>query len=148
MQKLDIENLAFSNMCRYKKLNEKRLDSFINKYGLRRIDLDILIFLANNPEQDTARDIAATERFTKGHISQSTKRLMEKGYLKGERDKKDMRIIHLSLTSTATAFLDEIGKVKREIEECVFSGISDEEMKILKGIFDKICFNISRELER
>ncbi|MGN0436844.1 MAG: MarR family winged helix-turn-helix transcriptional regulator [Wujia sp.] len=147
MQKLDIENLALSNMCRYKKLNDKKLESFINKYGLRRIDLDIMIFLANNMEQDTARDIASTERFTKGHISQSTKRLMEKGYLKGDRDKKDLRIVHLSLTAKAIEFLDEISVAKNEIEKCVFNGITDEEMETLKKIFIKICNNISKELD-
>lgn len=43
--------------------------------------MDIIICLATYKDMRTAKDIASMEMFTKGHISQSIKRLKERGYI-------------------------------------------------------------------
>ncbi len=141
-----MESLMISNLCKYKRLNEKRMEAITGKYDLRKIDVDIIIFLANSGDKNTAKDIASTERFTKGHISQSVKRLVEKGFLYTIQDKKDLRVQHLILEEPAKNILKEMLKIKRSIDECVFDGVTEEERLVLKKVSAKMYDNIAREL--
>ena len=43
------------------------------KYGLTRMEFDILMFLSNNPEYNTASDIVRIRLLTKSHVSISLK---------------------------------------------------------------------------
>lgn len=141
-----MESLMISNLCKYKRLNEKRMEAITGTYDLRKIDVDIIIFLANSGDKNTAKDIASTERFTKGHISQSVKRLVEKGFLSTIQDKKDLRVQHLILEEPAKNILKEMLKIKRSIDECVFDGVTEEERLVLKKVSAKMYDNIAREL--
>ncbi len=143
----DIESIMFTNLSKYKKLHEKRLCKIYEKYDLRKIDMEIVVYLANCGTEDTARDIAETNMFTKGHISQSVKRLTEMGYIRAEHDEKDMRIQHLKLTDNASPLIKELLDQKATVEKSVFAGITVEEAKVMSGIFEKICSNIKKELE-
>ncbi len=142
----NIESLMMSNFCRFKRLNEKKLEITSKKYDLRKIDMEIIVFLATNATKDTAKDIAGTERFTKGHISQSVKRLSEAGLLSSKQDDNDNRVQHLRLTEKAGEILNEMNKVKEEMETCIFSGITKQEMNTLRKIFDKMHDNVTKEL--
>lgn len=144
----DIDAIIQDNMYRYKRMNERKLEKIMQKYDLRKIDVEILIYLTNCRARDTAKDIAATGMFTKGHISQSVRRMKETGYLNIITDKKDMRVQHLSLTKKADRVLRDMLEVKREIEQCVFAGVTEEEQRIMQIVLQKMCDNISRELDR
>ncbi len=143
-----IESLMMSNLCRYKRLNEKKMEAVTHKYDLRKIDVDIIIFLANSGDKDTAKDIASTERFTKGHISQSVKRLTEKGFISTIQDKNDLRVQHLKLEEPARVVLGEMLKIKNSIDECVFNGVTEEERSVLKNVSAKMYDNITKELSK
>ena len=41
----------------FKKIYDQSLEPVCKKYQLTRMELDILLFLANNPGYDTAKDI-------------------------------------------------------------------------------------------
>lgn len=144
----DIETLMFANMSKFKRLNENRLNMIMKKYDLRKIDVEIIIYLANCGERNTARDIAAMEMFTKGHISQSVKRMHGEGYIDIIHDDKDLRVQHLMLTDNSKEILEEMLEERREIEKLVFEGVTDKEMDILKNIFNKMCDNIMREMNK
>ena len=143
-----MESLMMGNLCKYKRLNEKKMEAITHKHDLRKIDVDIIIFLANSGEKDTAKDIAATERFTKGHISQSVKRLTEKGFLSISQDKKDLRVQHLHLEEPACKVLKEMLEIKNAIDSCVFKGVTAEEKQILKQVSKEMYDNITKELSK
>lgn len=144
----DIDAIIQHNMHRYKRLNERKIEKVMHEYNLRKIDLEIMIYLKSCGEKDTAKDIAATEMFTKGHISQSVSRMRDLGYVEVEQDKKDLRLQHLRLTEGARKILDDLTSVKREVEECVFAGITDKEKRLMQAVLQKISCNISAELEK
>ena len=143
----NIESLMMNNFCRFKRLNEKKLEAISKKYDLRKIDMEIMVFLASSGEKNTAKDIAATERFTKGHISQSVKRLSESGLLSSRQDENDNRVQHLKLTEKTGQILNEMNKVKEDMEACIFSGITKQEMNTLRKIFVKIHDKVTKELD-
>ena len=47
------------------------IDPVCKKYGLTQMEFNILLFLANNPECDTAARIIKKRAFTKSHVSMS-----------------------------------------------------------------------------
>lgn len=139
----EIESLMMINLYKFRKLNEQKLEKIMKKYDLRRIDMDIIICLSTYKDMKTAKDIASMEMFTKGHISQSIKRLKKMGYITDSQDENDMRVHNLKVSPSTKPVIEEICEVKKELEESVFDGISDEELKLLRDIFNKICNNIN-----
>ena len=63
----------------FKKIYDQSLEPVCKKYQLTRMELDILLFLANNPGYDTAKDIIERRRLTKSHVSMSLKDFREAG---------------------------------------------------------------------
>ena len=60
------------------------IDPVCKKYGLTQMEFNILLFLANNPECDTAARTIKKRAFTKSHVSMSVRSLEERGLLTGE----------------------------------------------------------------
>ena len=60
------------------------IDPVCKKYGLTQMEFNILLFLANNPECDTAAQIIKKRAFTKSHVSMSVRSLEERGLLTGK----------------------------------------------------------------
>lgn len=142
----EMESIIFTNLSKFKKLYEKKLCKIYEKYDLRKIDMEIVVYLGNCGSEDTARDIANTNMFTKGHISQSIKRLAELGFVEINPDRKDKRVQHLKLTENVKPMIEELKKEKDNVATCVFAGITDEENQMLAQVFDKMCANIMKEM--
>ena len=51
------------------KLYSALFSPLLERCGLTQLEADILMFLANNPEYDTARDIVEKRRLAKSHVS-------------------------------------------------------------------------------
>ena len=82
---------------------KKRYDAVFKelarKNGLTQNEVDVILFLANNPSFDTARDIVEYRSMSKSHVCKSVESLSQKGLLSGRQDEEDRRVTHLLLTS-------------------------------------------------
>ena len=139
----EIESLMMINLNKFRKLNERKLENVMKKYDLRKIDMDIIICLATYKDMRTAKDIASMEVFTKGHISQSIKRLKERGYITVSQDENDMRMQILEVSESTKAIINEVSAIKDALEKSVFDGVTEEELETMKEVFRKICGNIN-----
>ncbi len=139
----EIESLMMINLNKFRKLNERKLEKVMKKYDLRKIDMDIIICLATYKDMRTAKDIASMEMFTKGHISQSIKRLKERGYITVSQDENDMRMQNLQVSESTKSIIEEISAIKDELEKTVFDGVTEKELETMKEVFRKICSNIN-----
>ena len=139
----EIESLMMINLNKFRKLNERKLENVMKKYDLRKIDMDIIICLATYKDMRTAKDIASMEVFTKGHISQSIKRLRERGYITVSQDENDMRMQILEVSESTKAIINEVSAIKDALEKSVFDGVTEEELETMKEVFRKICGNIN-----
>ncbi len=128
----------------FRRLVEKEIEPIREKYGLCRIDAQILMYLGDHQnEKDTSKDILKLNMFTKGHISQSLTRLQKAGYVYMEQDSKDRRYTHNYLTDKAKKLVTSIKKRHAELWEEIMNGITDEEKEVLKNVAIKINKNIS-----
>lgn len=116
-------------------------------YGLTRNELDVLLFLANNQGYDTARDIVELRGLTKSHVCKSVDSLIRRGYLRGEQDKRDRRLIHLELTEEAGAAARAGQAAQRRFKEVLYRGLSGEERTAVERISRKMAENVEREIE-
>lgn len=131
----------------FKKLYEKKYEGIMKKYGLRKIEIEILNFISNWGDHDTARDIANYQYISKAHISNSIDDLTHKKHITVIEDRQDRRYTHLRLTETAQPIINEIETIRNEIFEIVFNDVTEDEEKVLLQISKKITQNISEELK-
>ena len=83
------------------------------RYQLPANGLDILLFLANNPGKDTAKDICSYRHLKPGLISLTVEKLVQAGYLERKSVPGDRRKDRLLCTSAA----DEIIRTGRKHQE-------------------------------
>ena len=131
----------------FKELLAGRVEEFRKKYGLRKVDVEILYYLDQCGEQNTSRDIFALHTYTKGHISQSVERLQEMKYLTCEQDQKDRRCIHFQLTGEAEGIVEEARRMWEEIATVIFEGVTDEEKQMLRQVAIKMQQNMERAIK-
>ena len=64
-----------------RRLYTRRFAELLRETGLNQAEMDVLLFLANNPPYDTARDIVRRRGLAKSHVSAAVESLAEKGLL-------------------------------------------------------------------
>ena len=110
--------------------------------GLSQTALDILLFLANNPDYKTARDIVELRGLTKSHICQSVDGLTRRGWLSGVQDGQDRRRVHLSLLPAAQTAVAAAQAVQRDFFVRLYRGVSQEERETLERVQEKMLSNL------
>lgn len=138
-------NVLFAGQ-QFRKLYDRMTNEVSSKYGLARMELDILMFLAENPDIDTAKDIVELKFMAKSGISKAIDSLTKKGYLGVFQDEEDRRVFHLQLKEAAGAVIDAMMDVQGRVTEIIFRGITDDEVRVLRNLAARISFNINREL--
>lgn len=139
----DFETLL--NGQQFKKLYEKMSNLITEKYGLHKIEIEILLFLRAG-QHDTARDIAENKYFSKAHISHAIEHLMDCGYLVGRPDVQDRRCVHLILTGDAEPVCMELMKLRADLTKIIYRDITEEEKEVIRRVAGKIARNINEEL--
>lgn len=139
----EFETLLYGQQ--FKKLYEKMSNLITEKYGLHKVEIEILLFLKKG-KGDTARDIAENKFFSKAHISHAIDKLMECGYLVGKADAQDRRCIHLILTEKAEPVCGELLKMRENLMGIIYRDITEEERQTMRDVAKKIAHNISTEL--
>ena len=143
MRFYDLKSDYFDNMLRAKKGYAHVLDPICKKWRLTRNELDILLFLYNNPDYNRATDIVNRRGIAKSHVSLSVSSLEERGFVTRHVDEHDRRTVHLYLSEVAK----EIAKSGREAQvgffKLLYAGLTQEEVDQWQFIIDKVSKNIS-----
>lgn len=121
----------------YESLNRQVCDT----WHITQIETDIIAFLKNNPEKDTARDIVEFRMLQKGNVSQAVEDLIQKGFLARRPDERDRRRIHLSLTERALPIAADIGRVRGEFLDRLFAGFTPGERRMYQELNQKLFAN-------
>lgn len=93
--------------------------------------LDILLFLANNPGYDTARDICIYRHMKPGIVSFHIDRLVGEGYLARRSDEKDRRVMHLTVTAAAAPVVARGQELQAALGARLTAGLGDEDRALL-----------------
>lgn len=131
----------------FKQYTQQELAGLREKYDLKRIELEVLYFLSICGENDTVASIHEYFNANKGHISQALFTLCKRGYVTSERDRKDRRYTHYSLTAEGKMIAGEMKKVWDKVHSDMFAGVSEEELECFQRVSRRMCENINRKLE-
>ena len=111
------------------------------KYKLTQMEYDILMFLHNNPQHNTAAEIVKVRKSTKSHVSTSLKKLEEKGFIKRIQSADNKKHIEIILLDASIPVLNDGLKAQKEFANHILSGLTEEEKHACVAIFSKICAN-------
>lgn len=137
-----MENI-FSHYAANESLYTTIVSPVCEKHGLTYMEFTVLMFLANNPQFDTASDIVKYRHLTKSHVSMSIRSLENKGLLKGEHHEPNRRTIHLTVLDAAAKIVSDGREAQHSFGKILFSGFSDFEYNQLTSFMKKIDENIS-----
>ena len=137
----------WDDMAAMRSLYSAQLDAVGRECGLARVELDILLFLANNPQFDTATDIVERRHISKAHVSQSVKSLEQRGCLERCYEGDNRRTIHLRLMERAQAAVDVGRRAQLHCFETFMRGFSATELEQLRGYLARIAGNVHAEQE-
>ena len=115
--------------------------------GLPMPAIDMLLFLANNPEHDTAKDICKLRGFKPAIVSFHVDKMVEEGYLERKTDENDRRKFCLAYTDKATDIIERGREIQLLFAKKMLDGISDEDAKTMKRCFDTFSKNLEDILE-
>lgn len=116
------------------------------KHGLAYMEFTILMFLANNPQYDTAAEIVRYRHLSKSHVSVSVHSLSKKGLISEEYRNNNRKTIHLSVTKNAEIIIRDGRKAQKEFGEILFEGFSETEKKLLSEYIERIDLNVRNSL--
>ena len=100
----------------------------LERYGLTQLEADILLFLANNPECDTARDIVEIRHLAKSHVSVGVD--------------SNRKTIHLRLTDAAAPIVEQGRAIQHAYAGLIFDGFSEAQRQELFRLLDRVSENV------
>ena len=118
------------------------------RFALTAAEVDVLLFLANNPQYDTAAQIARVRRIPKSHVSISVAALAERGLLQKSYADGNRKTVHLALTDAAAPAAAFGREKQEEFFRRMFAGFSPEELAELDRLHRKAAQNLEKDGER
>lgn len=141
-----MENI-FSHYAATESLYTATVRPVCEKHGLTHMEFTVLMFLANNPQFDTASDIIRYRRLTKSHVSLSIHSLTDKGLLICEHRGTNRKTIHLKAAEAAKEIVSDGREAQQNFGKILFSGFSDSEYLELTSFMTRIDKNIRDHVE-
>lgn len=123
---------------------EMKVSGVCEKYQLRQLEYDILMFIYNNPEYNTAADIVRIRKSTKSHVSISLKVLEDRGFIERRVDKDNKKHVTIHLLQLANEVIEDGIWAQKEFAQDMFEGLSEEEIKVFMNVFQKVYENAER----
>ncbi len=130
-----------------KALYSKCVGQVCQKHDITRMELDILLFLYNNPRYDTASDIVELRYLSKSQVSASIGSLERRGYLEKRYMEGNRKTVHLSVRSEASDIVTDGRRAQEEFLEVMVRGIPKSDLDCMKRCMQSMIQNIDAYLK-
>lgn len=127
-------DVVYTNYCK----------SLCHELNLNQTAFDILMFLANNPEYTSAKDIVNVRKIKANLVSINVDKLVQLGYLKRKQISKDRRKVKLCLTNKANEIVEKGRNVQDEFVKELLEGIDEQTISVVQKAFQKMEENMER----
>ena len=128
---------AYSVMCK----------PLCQEMKLPQTAFDILMFLSNNPQYKTARDIVEVRKIKANLVSINVDKLVKEGYLERREVAGDRRKTELVCTSQADSIIEKGRIVQKDFKDTLFNNMDDSMKEILFKGMEIMEDNLDRILE-
>lgn len=123
---------------KFMKYYDRQFLPLLERTGLSMRELHVLLFLANHPGQDTARDVSELRGLAKSQVSQAVEVLTGRGVLSRRADGEDRRIIHLDVTDTGRPLAREAQAIQAACGRRLLAGLSEEEQAVFLDLLERV----------
>lgn len=130
-----------------KTLYARCVEAVCGKHKITRMELDILLFLANNPRFDTATDIVELRYLSKSQVSAAIKKLEEGGFVRKEYADNNRKTAHLKICEAAWPMITDGKEAQEKFVSIMLQGLSSEETACIRGCFQRMWKNIDSYLK-
>ena len=125
------------------RLHDKIFAPLAKKYEINQSTMGVIIFIADHPSMNTARDICREHMLKSAIASVAIENAIQSGYLRREPDKNDRRIQRLYITEKALPLIDESRRRHEEFEAMILSDMTDDESKTYIELSEKLLKRIN-----
>lgn len=108
-------------------------------------EIDILLFLHNNPSINTSMQLCVCLNVSKTLVSRSIDSLIKKQLLISKTDEEDKRIQRLSITENAQPFIMKIESLRNKINQEILKDITKEELIQMETTLNKIKLGFEKK---
>ena len=105
----------------FRRYYDRHFSELLSRTGLSMREIHVVLFLANHPAHDTARDVTEL-----------------RGLLRRQPDKADRRVIHLALTDAGAALAREGQKLQSTCLDALFAGLTQSEAERFQELLEKV----------
>ena len=130
-------SLAYSAVCK----------PLCQQLRLPQTAFDILMFLANNPDHKSARDIVEVRHIKANLVSVNVEKLVQEGYLERRPVETDRRKIELFCTEKAQPIIKEGRQMQTRFFNRLMDNVSEEQLKVFFDTIDTMNENLDKILE-
>ena len=121
----------------------RRIEETAHRLGLAKPEADVLLFLANNPQYNTARDVVQYRGFSKTYVSRAVERLIARGFLRSEPHPTDGRVLLLHMTGDASQTVRQLQMAQMSFFDRLFVDITSEDrLRVMQ-----LCAKLEENLE-
>ena len=124
---------AYSAMCK----------PLCQELKLPQTAFDILMFLANNPGYDTAKDICTMRHLKPGIVSFHVENLVQEGYLERQNVPGDRRKCRLVCTEKAASIIEKGRALQAKFMRQMTKGLEKEQIDTLVTCLETFEKNLS-----
>lgn len=138
----------WDNLLLLKGLYDRMLDPVAQRRQLTRMELDLLLFLHNNPAHNTAAEAARLRQWTKSHVSAAVHALKARGLLAARHPDGNRKTLRLTPLPAAQPILQEGREAQRTFFQSMRRGFTPEEERTLESISEKIARNVRDAMKK
>lgn len=120
---------------------EMKLEPLTKKVGLTLQEGHILLFLANNPDCNYARDAVMQRGLSKSYVSKALSSLAQKGFINFQEDVIDHRYQKIVFTKTAQEKVKILQEGQKALFQELVHGLSKEDLEVCKKVLNQIFQN-------
>ena len=128
MNTLDVHHEMTKPLCR--------------EMGIPQPAFSILMFLADNPEYDTAKDVGRFCALKPNIVSFNVEKLVLQGFLERRPVPEDRRSVGLVCTEKAKPFIERGRILCRKFTEILWDGVTEDEKDALRNCWEKMNQNL------
>lgn len=112
------------------------------KFHLSQTAFDILLFLANNPQYKTARDIVEIRRLKANLVSMNVNRLVDEGYLERKEVPEDRRKTELLCTKKDQPIIQKGQELQNQFFTLLFEKVKPEQKQVFFEVVQQMVNNL------
>jgi len=127
---------------------ERVCQPLCRKLQIPQTAFDILMFLANNPEYPTARDIVEIRKIKANLVSFHVEKLVKEGLLERRPLSSDRRKVILVCTPRAKSITDQGREMQQEFVRKILEGISGEDLQVSRRTISQIGSNAAEIIKK